>query len=177
MDNFDWTDEAITRLHTLWDEGHATAEIGRRMGITKNAVVGKAHRLDLSGRTSPILRNGPAQPRIPRAKGPTLPTMGASKPASASATAATTPQPPAAPLRTVAATLAAPVRRLSGEPCCWPLGEPGTRGFRYCDAATERGSPYCPEHADLSTVKGKERRSRADGASLDRYLGRLTATA
>ncbi len=184
MNNFDWNDEAITRLRTLWNEGHATAEIGRRMGITKNAVVGKAHRLDLPERPSPILRNGPAKsgkppgltPRTPRTKGPTLPMIGESKPAGASATAATTPQPPTAPLRTVAATLAAPVRRVSGEPCCWPIGEPGTRGFRYCDAATERGRPYCPEHADLSTVKGKERRSRADGASLDRYLGRLTAT-
>jgi len=172
-----WNDETIARLRMLWDEGHATAEIARRMGITKNAVIGKAHRLDLPGRTSPILRNGPAKPSIPRAKGPTLPAIGESKPADAPATAAPTPWQSAAPLRTAVATLAAPVRRMSGEPCCWPLGEPGTRGFRYCDAATERGRPYCPEHADLSTVKGKERRSRADGASLDRYLGRLTATA
>ncbi len=63
MDNFDWNDEAITRLRTLWDEGHATAEIGRRMGITKNAVVGKAHRLDLPERPSPILVTG-AKPRV-----------------------------------------------------------------------------------------------------------------
>ena len=43
----EWSDESILRLRALWDEGHSTAEIGRRLGISKNAVVGKAHRLDL----------------------------------------------------------------------------------------------------------------------------------
>jgi GcrA cell cycle regulator len=41
----EWNEEAILRLRTLWGEGHSTAEIGRRMGVSKNAVVGKAHRL------------------------------------------------------------------------------------------------------------------------------------
>ncbi|MGO9785646.1 MAG: GcrA family cell cycle regulator, partial [Stellaceae bacterium] len=42
-----WTPELIQNLSKLWDEGHSTAEIGRRLGISKNAVVGKAHRLAL----------------------------------------------------------------------------------------------------------------------------------
>ncbi|MFO0184726.1 MAG: GcrA family cell cycle regulator, partial [Alphaproteobacteria bacterium] len=42
----DWTQEAIERLRAFWAEGLSTAEIGRRMGISKNAVVGKAHRLN-----------------------------------------------------------------------------------------------------------------------------------
>ncbi|QCE32664.1 GcrA cell cycle regulator [Acetobacteraceae bacterium] len=50
----EWTDEVIERLKTLWAEGHSTAEIGRRLGTTKNAVVGKAHRLKLPTRPSPI---------------------------------------------------------------------------------------------------------------------------
>ena len=64
---FEWTDDAIRELRQLWSEGYSTAEIGRRMGITKNAVVGKAHRLDLPARPSPI-RTGsaPRQPRAPR---------------------------------------------------------------------------------------------------------------
>ena len=41
--SIDWSDDTIIRLRTLWDEGHSTAEIGRRMGVTKNAIVGKAH--------------------------------------------------------------------------------------------------------------------------------------
>ncbi len=50
----DWTEESITRLRSLWQDGLSTAEIGRRMQITKNAVVGKAHRLTLPPRPSPI---------------------------------------------------------------------------------------------------------------------------
>src|SRR6516225_4098267 len=61
---FEWTDNAISELRQLWSEGHSTAEIGRRMGISKNAVVGKAHRLDLPARPSPI-RTG-SSPRPPR---------------------------------------------------------------------------------------------------------------
>lgn len=52
----EWTDDAVLRLRSLWDEGHSTAEIGRRLGVSKNAVIGKAHRLDLPGRPSPIGR-------------------------------------------------------------------------------------------------------------------------
>ena len=58
----DWTTEAIERLKALWAEGHSTAEIGRRMGISKNAVVGKAHRLNLPARPSPIRRDAPPRP-------------------------------------------------------------------------------------------------------------------
>ena len=50
----DWTEETISHLRSLWQEGLSTAEIGRRMSITKNAVVGKAHRLTLPARPSPI---------------------------------------------------------------------------------------------------------------------------
>lgn len=56
----DWTAEAIEALRALWAEGHSTAEIGRRMGISKNAVVGKAHRLNLPARPSPIRREAEA---------------------------------------------------------------------------------------------------------------------
>ena len=50
----DWNDHAISTLRTLWNDGHSSAEIGRRMGITKNAVVGKVHRLKLPARLSPM---------------------------------------------------------------------------------------------------------------------------
>ncbi len=45
----EWNEETIEKLRALWAEGHSTAEIGRRMGVSKNAVVGKAHRLNLVG--------------------------------------------------------------------------------------------------------------------------------
>ncbi|MDF7673572.1 GcrA family cell cycle regulator [Acetobacteraceae bacterium ESL0709] len=56
----DWTDDLIARLRELWSQGLSTAEIGRQLAITKNAVVGKAHRLGLPPRPSPI-RNKNAQ--------------------------------------------------------------------------------------------------------------------
>ena len=64
-----WTETAIAGLRRLWDEGHSTAEIGRRMGVSKNAVVGKAHRLALPPRPSPI-RQGEGTPAERAASAP-----------------------------------------------------------------------------------------------------------
>jgi GcrA cell cycle regulator len=63
-----WTPELIQQLSALWKQGLSTAEIGRRLGVTKNAVVGKAHRLLLDPRPSPLKR--PPAPRITAATGP-----------------------------------------------------------------------------------------------------------
>ena len=51
-----WTPEVIDELTRLWNEGVATAEIGRRLALTKNAVIGKANRMHLAPRPSPIKR-------------------------------------------------------------------------------------------------------------------------
>ncbi|MCP4395006.1 MAG: global cell cycle regulator GcrA-like protein [Alphaproteobacteria bacterium] len=51
-----WTDEMVEELSLLWQEGLTTGEIGKKLGVSKNAVVGKAHRLGLEGRPSPIKR-------------------------------------------------------------------------------------------------------------------------
>lgn len=50
----DWTNADLAKLRELWDKGLPTAEIGRRLGVSKNAVVGKAHRLELKPRPSPV---------------------------------------------------------------------------------------------------------------------------
>jgi GcrA cell cycle regulator len=74
----EWTEGTIVRLRELWDEGHSTAEIGRRLGFSKNAIVGKAHRLDLSARPSPIRREIPEQEAASgstRCDGTTLPPL------------------------------------------------------------------------------------------------------
>ena len=55
-----WTDEMVEELKRLWDEGVTTGEIGRRLNISKNSIVGKVHRLGLSGRPSPIKKKSPA---------------------------------------------------------------------------------------------------------------------
>ena len=58
---YEWTPERIDAMKNLWKEGLSTSEIGRRLGITKNAVVGKAHRMGMSKRasSSPVARAVP----------------------------------------------------------------------------------------------------------------------
>ena len=167
----EWTEETIERLRALWAEGLSTAEIGRRMGISKNAVVGKAHRLNLAARPSPIRRDGGgAPPRVPaprRMTGPTLPPL-----ATATATVAQAAPPPRPQLQTkpapreVVAAVRVPIRPVAprigrSSVCCWPIGEPGTKSFRFCDSDAAQGKPYCGEHAQIAYVKVRDRREDA----------------
>ena len=171
----EWSEELIARLRDLWAEGHSTAEIGRRLSVSKNAVVGKAHRLDLPARPSPIRRDGERKPRRPaprRGSGPTLPPLSCTQQAPLSDHV---PSPsisprlvervlPSAPRPSPAVVLrAAPIPKTYGRvfPCCWPIGEPGTREFRFCDADSLPGKPYCAEHAQLAYVKVRDRREDA----------------
>ena len=54
-----WTEDRVSLLRKLWGDGHTAAEIAKELGegVTRNAVIGKAHRLKLSGRVSPIQQN------------------------------------------------------------------------------------------------------------------------
>ncbi len=151
----EWNEDTIARIRALWDEGLSTAEIGRRMGVTKNAVVGKAHRLNLPARPSPIQRTaGEKKPRRSaprRITGPTLPALHS---------AASSPLPfrPAVVLRPVTSQ-PRPAGRVTS--CCWPLGEPGKPDFRFCGDPTMPAKPYCEEHVALAYVKVRDRREDA----------------
>lgn len=68
----DWTPERIELLTQLWNEGIATSEIGRRLDVTKNAVVGKVHRLGLPKRQSPIQRKPAKKKKAPEPEVVTL---------------------------------------------------------------------------------------------------------
>ena len=61
-----WTEERVDNLKRLWGAGHSASEIGQAIGVTKNAVIGKAHRLKLSGRPSPIQRSPTGKPNPKR---------------------------------------------------------------------------------------------------------------
>ena len=161
----EWNEEAISRLRALWAEGHSTAEIGRRMNVSKNAVVGKAHRLNLASRPSPIRRDGDKTPRRRqprRASGSTLPVLAA---ALAPMPALELPRVADRPFTERAAPVlrAVPASRPGARvtPCCWPIGEPGTRSFRFCDEDSIGGKPYCTEHSALAYVKVRDRREDA----------------
>ena len=163
----EWNEESIIKLRALWAEGHSTAEIGRRMGVSKNAVVGKAHRLTLDARPSPIRRDGDKTPRrrqLRRAQGPTLPELTAVRvpmPADLPPPPLRTPPPPVE--RTAPILRAIPTSRPGARvtPCCWPIGEPGTRAFRFCDDDSVGGKPYCEQHSALAYVKVRDRREDA----------------
>lgn len=161
----DWTREAIDRLRALWAEGHSTAEIGRRMGVSKNAVVGKAHRLQLPARPSPIRRDLQALRPPSAGRKPTLPPLRVALPPTSSPVAEAAPAPrreaPAAPAPSLAAPVLRPFPRGGVKACCWPIGEPGTEGFRFCTAEAMSPKPYCPEHAALAYVRVKDRREDA----------------
>ena len=154
----DWTDDVIGRLKALWTEGHSTAEIGRRMGVSKNAVVGKAHRLALVARPSPIRRASPGEALkaspVRRLTGATLPPTPATR---ESEPLRVVPPPKAA----LVPHMAARTGRGRSVECCWPIGEPGTRSFHFCNAESLPGKPYCSSHASLAYVKVKDRREDA----------------
>ena len=175
-----WDEETIRNLKDLWAQGLSTAEIGRRLSVSKNAIGGKAHRLDLDARPSPIRRESakpPTErpPAYPRMAGPTLPPLPSASPPSA-ASAPSNVQPirsaPTVSARPVAAPVAMPAprpvmapppiqARRSAPSCCWPIGEPGTKTFRFCDDASVPGKPYCEEHARLAYVRIRDRKEDA----------------
>jgi GcrA cell cycle regulator len=180
----EWSDEVISHLRALWAEGHSTAEIGRRLGVTKNAIVGKAHRLDLPARPSPIRRDPDASPArrttVRRVEGPTLPPLPSavadgSPNFSAFVRAPVVPRAPvivrpvAPPVQRAPRPVVAPPRPVAVAPrpygrvvtCCWPIGEPGTREFHFCDVPSEPGRPYCEDHVKVAYVKIRDRREDA----------------
>lgn len=121
-----WTDELIEQLKALWAEGLTTGEIGKRLNISKNAVVGKAHRLGLKGRPSPIKRD---------------------KPAAASPAARPTAKAKPAEPRKIRSVV-----DLSAHTCRWPIGDPKEPGFHFCGGNSMPGKPYCAEHAAIAYV-------------------------
>jgi GcrA cell cycle regulator len=150
-----WTDECIARLRELWAAGASGEEIGRQMDRSKNSVVGKVHRLDLPSRPSPIrvqaVEAGRAKLTTPRrVTGPTLAPL------------AVLAVPEAA---VVPAEPAAPVRLDPRRACCWPIGEPRTQGFRFCDGPSQVGKSYCPEHQALAYVRVVRARTPAELAA------------
>jgi GcrA cell cycle regulator len=158
---FEWTNDVIGELRRLWSEGHSTAEIGRRLGVTKNAVVGKAHRLDLPARPSPIRTGGSPRPRYAPRRQP-VPRLADTMPLkSLQGASIAAPAERVTPMAVPARRAAIAPRRIGSHPCCWPIGEPGTLAFRFRDDLAPLDVPYCDEHARLA-YKPRRRRDATD---------------
>lgn len=159
-----WTDERIEQLKKLWDQGLSASVIGKQLGVSKNAVVGKAHRLKLPARPSPIRKGArppvrrmavlakplPAPAQIePAAPEPRQPAVRLEPPRAAPAAERPRYEAGLAPAveRRGGGFKAAP-RRASGgsRSCLWPIGDPGTPGFHFCGAEAVPGKSYCAEH-------------------------------
>ena len=72
MNQMNWSDDRVEQLKTLWTEGLSASQIARALGgVTRNAVIGKVHRLGLAGRASPSRAE---RPRVSMPKSPSLRT-------------------------------------------------------------------------------------------------------
>lgn len=144
---------AIEKLTTWWGEGLSTAEIGRRLGISKNSVISKARRIGLPGRPSPIIRDpsAPLVVRVERAWQPhaiTLPKLPSITKEVAPVTKLTPRQlgslgnRPAKPPEVEQTVLELP--RISTKlRCQYPFGDPKAPDFRFCEKPVLVGSSYC----------------------------------
>ena len=144
-----WTNERIGELTKLWEQGLSASEIGKALGVSKNAVVGKAHRLNLPARPSPIKRGGSSKPRSGK------PTLMTPKPHGTKVTASSLHCRPAKPLveeperepRRSPILNRRATRTASGSSeCLWPIGDPGDKDFHFCGEPSVSGKPYCEAH-------------------------------
>ncbi|TPW36432.1 GcrA family cell cycle regulator [Oecophyllibacter saccharovorans] len=142
----EWTEELIARLRDLWSQGLSTAEIGRQLAITKNAVVGKAHRLGLPPRPSPIRSKGTGTTRkkASRAKSGEAGEK-ASAPAQTDAGQPPQKTPKAPQAKKDAAASAAPAEAKAGKISAAPAS---------ADSAGARAQPQGAAPAPASTEQG-----------------------
>jgi len=159
-----WTDERVELLKKLWLDGLSASQIAKQLGgVTRNAVIGKVHRLGLSGRAAPSQ--------------PTRTTFKAPRPAR--------PVAPSAPRRVEAAHQpvqprpivydespgSATVLTLGAHMCKWPIGDPSADSFTFCGKVSENDGPYCVAHARVA-YQPQQSRKRAGASDLARSLRR-----
>lgn len=176
-----WTDERVERLKTLWSEGLSASQIAAELGaVTRNAVIGKVHRLGLSGRSKPQVQ--PVRPTV--AAPPRVKTAASRSVAQTQST--NRPAAPARPISIGATALkadaqaeeslaVAPVTEieppvfekvtilsLTESTCKWPVGDPGKPDFFFCGRKSDVGIPYCAFHARIAYQPSAERRRERD---------------
>ena len=165
-----WTDERVELLRKLWSEGLSASQIAAQLGsVTRNAVIGKVHRLKLSSRG----RTTVAAPRQKKASS----AAGGSKSAARAPTITRSISIGATALQTQfdvepvvryrpAADVVVPISRrlqlvqLSERTCKWPNGDPLTEDFSFCGTDTAETGPYCTYHSRIAFQPAAERRRR-----------------
>ncbi|MEL7486079.1 MAG: GcrA family cell cycle regulator [Pseudomonadota bacterium] len=140
-----WNDERVELLKKLWAEGLSASQIASKMGgVTRNAVIGKVHRLGLSGRATP------AKPQ----RGCNFETATATE--SVAPVAAPEDAKPIIAEPEIADPFAistgdrTTVSNLRNNMCKWPIGDPATDDFHFCGQTAVSGKSYCAYHASLA---------------------------
>lgn len=139
-----WNESNVARLKELWDQGLPTAQIGKLIGFTKNAVVGKAHRIGLERRPSPIRRTA-VKPDRKKARSPIMPKLTFEN--AILEDKIYTPQ---------IQSFTPSVRNIfvanSKRGCEWPEGHPDEVEFTFCNKERFEEKPYCIDHCAVAYV-------------------------
>lgn len=159
-----WTDERVATLKKLWLEGLSASQIAKQLGgVTRNAVIGKVHRLGLSGRAAP---SQPSRPvfRAPRPR----PQISAPQPRREPIVRPSAPPP--SPILDLPGT--ATVLTLGAHMCKWPIGDPTTDEFSFCGRRAGGEGPYCVEHARVAYQPQQKKKNGANelARALRRYI-------
>ena len=161
-----WTDERVELLRQLWLDGKSASQISAQLGhgVTRNAVIGKVHRLGLAGRAkAPSSAAAPRAASAPRM--PPRPASNGARTAVRGATALAYAAEPALDTRpvfqeddvVVPMSLRVTIIDLKEAMCRWPLGDPSSADFRYCGSPATSG-PYCVHHGKLAYQPVQDRR-------------------
>ncbi|MEN5084195.1 GcrA family cell cycle regulator [Bosea sp. TWI1241] len=168
-----WTEERVELLKKLWNDGLSASQIAGELGsVTRNAVIGKVHRLGLSGRAkSPgsatprprkTATRAPSHPMTPPAPGPGLTRGNTALAPQFEAEPEAEPQVAAtpAPAEEVVVPFSerVSIMDLREYMCRWPMGDPTTPEFRFCGARSSTGLPYCSYHARIAYQPAADRR-------------------
>lgn len=146
-----WTLDRVELCRRLWAEGLSASQIASRLGgVTRNAVIGKVHRLGLPARAprrpaqhrvrriSPIFR--PTRTQLSRATTPRSDKRRSK--AEIKAILASLPEIPSA--------LQVDLLDLQDHMCRWPIGDPRESGFHFCGRQKLGGVAYCTPHAGVA---------------------------
>ena len=180
-----WTDERVELLKKMWTEGQSASQIAKELGgVTRNAVIGKVHRLGLSNRAgasaSPVPEKKPAKAEAPAKAEPKKPAKAETKEKVIEVTVsprkaivpAGQPLPPQPSANEIPAETLANVREvektakkislmeLTERTCKWPIGDPATDDFWFCGLAVQQGKPYCEAHVSVAFQPMSSRRDR-----------------
>lgn len=154
-----WTDERVELLKKLWADGLSASQIaGELGGITRNAVIGKVHRLGLSGRAKSPSSSAPR----PRKTRPASHMVRVSRPAVRGNTALAYDYEAEAEPELVEAVIPLEQRRtlvqLTDATCRWPVGDPGSADFFFCGGPSKEDGPYCTHHSRVAYQPAADRR-------------------